>query len=120
MFLLNDNDQLFLAKEYAPLIVAYHNGAPVRLSDVATVVDSQEDIRNAGFVNGKPAVLLQLYRQPQANIIDVVDRVRALLPLLQASIPPSIHLDVTRGPHHDHPRLGAAMSRLPWSSPSFW
>jgi multidrug efflux pump len=67
----------------------------VRLSDVATVVDSQENIRNAGFVNGKPAVILELYRQPQANIIDTVNRVRALLPLLQASIPPSMHLDVT-------------------------
>ena len=94
-FMLNDNDQLFLAKEYAPLIIAYHNGAPVRLSDVATVVDSQENIRNAGFVNGKPAVILELYRQPEANIIETVDRVRALLPLLQASIPPSMHLDVT-------------------------
>jgi hydrophobe/amphiphile efflux-1 (HAE1) family protein len=95
MLLVNDNDQLFLAKEYAPLIIAYRNGAPVRLSDVATVVDSQEDIRNAGFVNGKPAVIVQLYRQPQANIIDVTDRVEALMPLLQASIPPSMHLDIT-------------------------
>ena len=67
MFMLNDNDQLFLAKEYAPLIIAYRNGAPVRLSDVATVVDSQENIRNAGFVNGKPAVIVQLYRQPASE-----------------------------------------------------
>src|SRR3984893_29877 len=95
MFVVNNNDQLFLAKEYAPLIIAYRNGAPVRLSDVATVVDSQEDIRNAGFVNGKAAVIVQLYRQPQANIIDVTDRVEALMPLLQASIPPSMHLDIT-------------------------
>ncbi len=95
MFLLNSNDQLFLAKNYAQLIVAYRNGAPVRLSDVATVIDSQEDIRNAGFVNGKPAVLVQLYRQPQANIIDVTQRAEALMPMLQASIPPSIHLDIT-------------------------
>src|SRR5205807_548842 len=95
MLVLNNNDQLFLARQYAPLIIAYRNGAPVRLSDVATVLDSQEDIRNAGFVNGKPAVILQLYRQPQATIIDVTDRVLALIPLLQASIPPSIHLEVT-------------------------
>ena len=95
MLVLNNNDQLFLARQYAPLIIAYRNGAPVRLSDVATVVDSQEDIRNAGFVNGKPAVIVQLYRQPQANIIDVTDRVLALMPLLQASIPPSIHLEIT-------------------------
>ena len=95
MYVLNNNDQLFLAKEYAPLIIAYRNGAPVRLSDVATVVDSQEDIRNAGLVNGKPAVIVQLYRQPQANIIDTVDRVWAILPQLQASVPASMHLDVT-------------------------
>src|SRR5205807_6138045 len=94
MLVLNNNDQLFLARQYAPLIVAYRNGAPVRLSDVATVVDSQENIRNAGFVNGKPAVILELFRQPQANIIETADRVRALLPLLQASIPPSMHLEV--------------------------
>ena len=95
MFVLDSNDQLFLAKQYARLIVAYRNGAPVRLSDVATVVDSQEDIRNAGYVNGKPAVIVQLYRQPQANIIDVTKRAEALMPLLQASVPPSIHLDIT-------------------------
>jgi multidrug efflux pump len=94
MFLLNNNDQLFLAKEYARLIVAYRNGAPVRLADVASVVDSQEDIRNAGFLGGKPAVLVQLYRQPTANIIDVTERVEALMPLLQASVPPSVHLDI--------------------------
>jgi len=94
--ILNDNDQLFHAREYAPLIIAYHNGAPVRLSDVATVVDSQEDIRNAGTVNGKPSVLLNIYRQPQANIIDTVDGIRAILPLLQASIPPSIRIGVAQ------------------------
>ena len=95
LLVLNNNDQLFLAKEYASLIIAYRNGAPVRLSDVATVVDSKEDIHTAGFVNGKSAVIVQLYRQPQANIIDVTDRVLALMPQLQASIPPSIHLEVT-------------------------
>ena len=92
--ILNDNDQLFLAQQYAPLIVAYNDGAPVRLSDVAAVVDSSEDIRNAGTVNGKPSVLVILFRQPDANIIETVDRVRTLLPLLQASIPPSIHIGV--------------------------
>jgi multidrug efflux pump len=95
MLVLNNNDQLFLAKDYARLIIAYRHGAPVRLSDVATVIDSQEDIRNAGFVNGKPAVIVQLYRQPQANIIELTDRVLALMPMLQASIPPSIHLEIT-------------------------
>jgi multidrug efflux pump len=94
--ILNINDQLFLAKEYASLVVAYHNGAPVRLSDVATVVDGQANSRNAGSVNGRPSVLLQLYRQPSANIIETVDRVRALLPTLAASIPPSIRIDVSQ------------------------
>ena len=94
-YMLNNNDQLFLAKEYASLIIAYRNGAPVRLSDVATVVDSQENIRNAGFVNDKPAVTLDIFRQPQANVIEVADRVRAALPLLQASMPPSMRLEVT-------------------------
>jgi multidrug efflux pump len=95
MHVLNSNDQLFLAKEYASLIIAYRNGAPVRLSDVATVIDSQENIRSAGFVNGKPGVILDLFRQPQANIIETADRVLALLPMLRASIPPSMHLEVT-------------------------
>jgi multidrug efflux pump len=94
MRLLSGNDQLFEAKDYARAIVAYRNGAPVRLSDIATVIDSQEDIRNAAFLNGKPAVMVQLYRQPSANIIDVTQRVEAMMPSLQASIPPSIHLDV--------------------------
>jgi multidrug efflux pump len=84
-----------LAKDYAPLLIAYRNGAPVRLSDVATVIDSQENIRNAGFVDGKPAITLDLFKQPQANVIDTADRVMALLPMLRASIPPSMRLEVT-------------------------
>jgi len=95
MLILNSNDQLFLAKEYAPLVIAYRNGAPVRLSDVATVIDSQENVRNAGFVDGKPAVILDLFKQPQANVIETADRVMALLPMLRASIPPSMRLEVT-------------------------
>jgi len=94
--ILNDNDQLFLAKEYASLIVAYNNGAPVRLTDVATVIDDQQNNRNAGMVNGKPSVLVQIYRQPAANIIETTDRVLALLPQLQASIPPNIKIDVAQ------------------------
>ena len=95
MLILNSNDQLFLAKDYASLVIAYRNGAPVRLSDVATVIDSQENIRNAGFVDGKPAVILDLFKQPQANVIETADRVMALLPMLRASIPPSMRLEVT-------------------------
>jgi multidrug efflux pump len=88
------NDQLFEADQYRPIIVAYRNGAPVRLGDIAQVESSVEDVRTAGLANGKRAVLLILYRQPGANMIDTVDRVRALLPELQASIPPVVALSV--------------------------
>src|SRR5215467_1300279 len=91
---LATTDQLFTAAEYRPLIIAYKNGAAIRLSDLATVEDSFEDRRNAGIANGKPAILVQVYKQPVANIIDTVDRIYELLPLLRASIPPSINLDV--------------------------
>ena len=94
--LLNTNDQLFRAEEYGRLIIAYNNEAPVRLSDVATVVDGQVNILNAGLINGKPMVELDLFRQPSANIIDTVDHVKAVLPLLRASIPPSINLTVAQ------------------------
>jgi multidrug efflux pump len=91
---LATTDQLFKAAEYRPLIVTYKNGSPVRLSDIATVEDSLEDRRNAGLANGKPAVLVQVFKQPSANIIDTVDRIYDLLPLLRASIPPTINLSV--------------------------
>jgi multidrug efflux pump len=91
---LATSDQLFLAKEYRPLIVAFKNGAPIRLSDLATVEDSFEDRRNAGLANGKPAVVINVFKQPRANIIETVDRIYELLPLLRASIPPSIDLSV--------------------------
>ncbi len=88
------NDQAHHASEYRPLIVAYRNGAPVRLSDVATVEDSVEDTRNFGISQGRPAVLVQISRQPGANIIDTVDRVQAVLPALAASIPGAADLAV--------------------------
>jgi hydrophobe/amphiphile efflux-1 (HAE1) family protein len=90
--LLDSNDQLFRADDYGKLIIAYNNNAPVRLSDVATVVNGQLNIINAGLINGKPMVELDIYRQPAANIIDTVDRVKAVLPMLRASISPSINL----------------------------
>jgi multidrug efflux pump len=93
-FEIKTNDQLYKAEEYKPLIVTYRNGAPVRLSDVASVEDSVEDVRNAGLVNGKPAVPLILFRQPGANIIDTVDRVSNLLPQLSASIPSAIKMSI--------------------------
>ena len=88
------NDQLLKAKEYAPLIVAYQNGAPVRLSDIASVRDSVENIRAAGYLNGKAAIPLVIFRQPGANIIDTVDRVKAALPSLKASIPAAIDMQI--------------------------
>jgi multidrug efflux pump len=91
---LSTTDQLLQAKEYQPLIISYRNGAAVRLSDVATVTDSVEDLRNDGLVDRKPSVLLVVWRQPGANIIETVDRVRALLPQLQAELPPAIDLTV--------------------------
>ena len=90
----DDNDQLFTADEYRPLIVAYNNGGPVRLGDVADVQDSVADVRNVGLANGKPGVLIVLFRQPGANVIETVDRVRALMPYLQSSISPAIKLAV--------------------------
>ena len=91
---ITDSDQLFKAKEYQPLIVAWHNGAAVRLADIGSVTDSVEDIRNAGFINGRSGIILVVFRQPGANMIETVDRVRAMMPELQASINPSIHLNV--------------------------
>ena len=88
------NDQLFKAKEYAPLIVAYRNGAPITLSDIAEVRDSVENIRAAGYLNGKPAIPLVIFRQPGANIIQTVDRVKAALPSLRASIPAAINMQI--------------------------
>ncbi len=88
------NDQMFKANQYRNLIVSYNNGAPVRLSDVADVKDSMTDLRAAGFANGKAAILMIVFRQPGANIIDTVDRVYALLPLLRASISPAIDIGV--------------------------
>ena len=88
------DDQATQARQYRPLVVAWQNGAPVRLSDVADVVDSVENVRNAGLANGKPSVLVILYKQPGANIIETTDRVREALPQLEASIPAAINVDV--------------------------
>ena len=89
-----NNDQLFKAADYKPLIVAYKNGEPVRLSDVANVQDSIENTRTAGYANGTPAIPLIIFSAPGANIIQTVDRIRAALPSLQASIPKGIHVTV--------------------------
>ncbi len=91
---VNDNDQITQAKDYRPLIVAYNHGAPVRLGDVADVEDSVEDAHIYGLSNGKRAVIVIIWRQPGANIIQTVDNVLNLLPQLQASISPAIKLEV--------------------------
>ena len=91
---IRTNDQLHKADEYLPLIVAYRNGRPVQLSDVAAVESSVEDLRTMGVANGTPAVLVIVYRQPDANIIETVDRLRARLPQLEASLPGSMSLSI--------------------------
>ncbi len=87
---LSASDQLLDAADYSSLVVVYRNGAPVRLSDVALVTSGVEDSRNMGYSDGIPAITVSIYRQPGANIIDTVDRIKALLPELQASIPPNV------------------------------
>ncbi len=87
---LYTNDQATRAEQYRPLVIAYRNGAAVRLSDVGEVLDSVEDLRNAGLANGHPAVLLLLYRQPGANIVETVERVKEVLPRLMAALPADI------------------------------
>jgi multidrug efflux pump len=91
---LSTSDQLLKADQYRPLIIAYHNGAAVVLSDVAEVDDSVENVRTAGMIDAKPAVLVIIFRQPGANIIDTVDRIYAALPALAASIPADIKITV--------------------------
>jgi multidrug efflux pump len=93
-YVFDDTDQLFTADEYRPLVMSYNNGGAVRLGDVADVQDAVADIRNLGLINGKPGIILPVFRQPGANIIDTVDRVRVLLPYLQSSISPAIKLSI--------------------------
>jgi multidrug efflux pump len=94
MWEVGANDQLFTAKDYESLVIAYRNGSAVRVSDVGQAVDSVEDLRNSGYANGKPSVLVIIYRQPGANIIGTVDRIRGVLPEIQSSIPGSIDVKV--------------------------
>jgi len=91
---LQTTDQLLVASQYQNLVAVYRNGAPIRLSDLGHVFDSVEDVRNMGLANGKPAVLIQVSRQPNANIIETADAVRAVLPQFQASLPPTVKLKV--------------------------
>ncbi len=93
-FQIYTNDQSTKAADYAPLIIAYRNGAPVKLSDVATISDSVEDVRNLGLSNGQPSVLIILFRQPGANIIDTIDSVKAELPHLEAAMPADVNVTI--------------------------
>jgi multidrug efflux pump len=88
------NDQLLSSADYAPLIIAYKNGAPIKLTDVAAILDDTENARQAAWMNQTPAVILNIQRQPGANIISVVDRIKQLLPQLTSSLPASIHVSI--------------------------
>ena len=92
--IINATDQLLLSRDYQPLIVAYRNGAPVHLSDVADVTDDVENVRQAAWMDETPAVLVNIQRQPGANVIDVADRIKKLLPQLQSALPSSVQVSV--------------------------
>jgi multidrug efflux pump len=91
---INDNDQLQSGKDYGPIIIAYRNGAPVRLTDVATIIDGAEDTHRKAWVNDTPAIILNIQRQPGTNIIGVVDTILALLPQIRSSLPEGVSLQV--------------------------
>ena len=91
---IGTNDQLLSSADYASMIIAYRNSGPVRVRDIATVVDDVENVRQAAWINETPAVIVNIQRQPGANIIAVVDRIKALLPQLQASLPSSIQVKI--------------------------
>src|SRR5256884_199576 len=93
-YTINTNDQLRSAAEYGGIVVAYRNGAPVRLRDVASLVSSAENTKLGGWMNTVPALILNVQRQPGANVVDVVDRVHALLPMLKASLPAGVEVSI--------------------------
>jgi multidrug efflux pump subunit AcrB len=104
-YTIENNDQLFTAEAYRPVIIAWRNGSPVRLGDVATVVDGPEESRGAGTYNGKRSIILIIQRQPGVNVIDTVERIKAALPRLQASMPPAITCKSSpTGPRRSGPR----------------
>jgi multidrug efflux pump len=92
--IIGANDQLLSSQEYKPLILAYRNGAPVRLSDVADVIDDAENVNQAAWMNESPAVIVNIQRQPGANVIEVVDRVKKLMPQLRSSLPSAVDISV--------------------------
>ena len=103
-YTIDANDQLFDPKEYADTIIAYKNGSPVRLSDVATVIEGAENAYQAAWMNTSPAVIINIQRQPGANIIKVVDSIKLRLKQLQANLPASVKVDGANRPHQHHSR----------------
>ena len=93
-YIVGADDQLFSASQYRPIIIAYKNGAPVKLSDVAETIDDAENVQQAAWMNNTPAVILNIQRQPGANVIEVVDRIKTLLPQLRGSLPPSVQVSI--------------------------
>jgi multidrug efflux pump len=93
-YIIGANDQLLSSADYRPLIIAQRNGAPIRLSDVAEVIDDAENVKQAAWMNGTPAVIVNIQRQPGANVIEVVDRIKTLLPQLQHALPSSVHVSI--------------------------
>ncbi len=106
-YTIGANDQLLASADYMPVIVAYRNGAAVRASDVATIVDAAENNQQAAWMDRQPAVILNIQRQPGANIIAVVDRIKKLLPQLQTSMPAYRAGKGAHRPHYYHSRLGS-------------
>ena len=98
-FTIGANDQLSTSYAIQPLVIAYKNGAPVRLSDVATAVDSAENVKQAAWMNTTPAVIVNIQRQPGSNIISVADRIKVLLQQLQSSLPAAVKV---AGPDRSH------------------
>jgi len=93
-YIIGANDQLLSSAEYRPIIVAYRNGAPVRLADVASAIDDTENVNQAAWMNEKSAVIVNIQRQPGANVIEVVDRIKELLPQLQAALPAAVKVSI--------------------------
>ncbi|MGH9432695.1 MAG: multidrug efflux RND transporter permease subunit [Terriglobia bacterium] len=93
-YTLNDNDQLMSAPDYGPIVVAYRNGSPVRVSDIAQVINGTENDEEAAWMDKSPAVIMNVQRQPGVNIISVVNRIKGLLPHLEAALPASVHVNV--------------------------
>jgi multidrug efflux pump len=106
------NGQMSRAAEYAPLIVGSLNGAAVRLRDVADVIDSTQDLRNAGYLNGKPSIVLIIFRQPGANIIQTINRIKAQIPFLKASIPTDMNLQIV---HDRSETIVASVDNVQWT-----